>query len=286
MSRCAKSKSPSPSLSKVRVSGSRQLGQCDQLCPSCGEWCRWPKGHVGKHHICFQCKVDLDPFTGDSQTKRCGQHCTQCSDVQCILVSHHKGNRHLCGDCFEDFSGAPSNLFAPTEDDCRSEPESDPGTPDADLGTPLACSIRVPRSPGSSSSRSPRSSVLHTPRRDGVRQLTRRSSESAAGTRPSPVSVGELARQSSTRIEAVERLLLNVLRASDNTEHRLSQLRSIQQTAEAHVAQLTGRLAHQAAMLENCMRGGDSTMSRRLELLSSRSSKSRALSAGPIVRYR
>ena len=128
--------------------------------------------------------------------------------------------------------------------------------------------------------------MLHTPQYDGVRPLTRRSSESSAGTRPSPVSVGELARQSSTRIEAVERLLLNVLRASDNTEQRLSQLRSIQEATEAHVAQLTGRLARQAAVLENCTRGGDSTLSHRLEFSSPRDSKSRALSAGPIVRYR
>ena len=199
-----------------------------------------------------------------------------------MLLSTHTGNRHLCEDCFEDFSGAPTNLFAP-EDDCSVTPDSDPDGGSA--RTPPGCP-RVPGSPGSSTLQSPGSSMLHTPQRDGVRPLTRPSNESSAGSRVSPVSVSELAHQSSTRIVAVEQLLLNCLRASDNTEHRLSQLRSIQQTAEAHVAQLTGRLAHQAAMLENCMRDGGSLMSRRLELSSSRSSKSRALSAGPIVRYR
>ena len=128
--------------------------------------------------------------------------------------------------------------------------------------------------------------MLHTPQYDGVRPLTRRSSESSAGTRPSPVSVSELAHQSSTRIEAVEQLLLNCLRASDNTEQRLSQLRHTQALTEAHVAHLTGRLTRQAALLEICTRGGGSALSHRLELTSSRDSKRRALSAGPSVRYR
>ena len=128
--------------------------------------------------------------------------------------------------------------------------------------------------------------MLHALQRDGVGSPTRHSNESSAGNRVSPVSVNELAHQSRTRIIAVEQLLLNCLRASDNTEHRLSQLRSIQQAADAHVAQLTERLGHQAAMLENCIRDGVSPMTRRLELLPSRNSRNRALSAGPIVRYR
>ena len=130
--------------------------------------------------------------------------------------------------------------------------------------------------------------MLHTPQYDGVRPLTRRASESSAGTRPSPsqASASELAHQSSTRIEAVEQLLRDCFRVSDNTEQRLSQLRHVQEVTEAHVAHLTGRLTRQAALLEICTRGGDSTLSHRLELASSRDSKRRALSAGPIVRYR
>ena len=283
MSRRVKGRIPLRDPTVFRILGTRQPGQCNDLCQSCDEWCRWSKGHAGKYHICFQCKVDLSVFTGDSHTQRCNQQCTLCPSQQCVLVSHHRGHRHLCGDCFEDFSAAPYDLFAP-EDDPVLNPDSDPEGSGA--RTPPACAIRVPRSPGSSTQQSPGSSVLHTPQHDGVRPLTRRVSESSASARPSPVSVSELAHQSSTRIQAVEQLLLNCLRASDNTEHRLSQLRSIQEASEAHTAHLTGRLARQAAILENCMRGGDSLLSHRLELSSSRSSKSRALSAGPIVRYR
>ena len=207
-----------------RILGSCQPKQCDHLCELCGDaWCRWPRSHTGKRHLCFQCEAGILP-------------------------------------------PGPIDSFSES----------------LTIGRGL-----LAQSPDSSASKDLEGKVIHTPQSDGASSLARRVDGSSAetGSSLSHIPVSELVQLSNSRLEVVGQLLSDCFRASHANEQRLSQLCRTQKLVETHTAQLTGRLTHQASLLEQHVRGGGSVVPHRFESTSSRNSKGRAHSAGPTVRY-